>query len=99
MNNAWKLALGLVGCLIAIWVIAASNNKTYKVNYNTYRYCPVYNKLQYSKTRSCTVTIDGDRNVKVESKRIMYEVWDYELSNNRTFVADSISINVLQRVN
>lgn len=104
MNNVWKLALGLVGCLIAIWVITASDNKTYKVNYNTYKYCAEYNSLQYSRTRTCTVVIDGEpsapekRMVKVELERIMYEVWDYELSNNRTFVADSISINVMQRV-
>lgn len=105
MNNAWKLALGLVGCLIAIWVITASDNKTYKVNYTTFRYDATVDSLIESKTRTCVITIDGMnshsemRNSKYESENIMYEVWDYELSNNRTFVADSISINVLQRVN
>ena len=104
MNNAWKLALGLVGCLIAIWVITAGDNKTYRVNYSTYKYCAEYDSLQYSRTRTCTVVIDGmnsaseRRNAKFEMEQLMYEVWDYELSNNRTFVADSISINVMQRV-
>lgn len=104
MNNAWKLALGLVGCLIAIWVITASDNKTYKVNYTTYRYNAIVDSMEESKTRTCVVTIDGMnsastiRNSKFELEDLMYEVWDYELSNNRTFVADSISINVMQRV-
>ena len=105
MNNAWKLALGLVGCLIAIWVITASDNKTYKVNYTTYRYNWANDSLESFKTRTCVVTVDGKnspserRNVAQEREELMYEVWDSELSNNSTFVADSISINVLIRVN
>lgn len=104
MNNAWKLALGLVGCLIAIWVITASDNKTYKVNYTTYRYNFPGDSLVVDRSRTCVVTIDGKnspsakRNVAQEREELMYEVWDFELSNNRAFIADSISINVLVRV-
>ena len=105
MSNAWILALGLVGCLIAIWVITASDNKTYKVNYTTFRYDTETSTLEEGATRSCVVTIDGMnsaskvRNSKFELEDIMYEVWDYELSSNNVFVADSIDINVMIRVN
>lgn len=104
MNNMWRLALGLVGCLIAIWVITASDNKTYKVNYTTYKYNLNTDSLETCKTRTCVVTIDGmnsasaKRNTAFEREELMYEVWDSELSNNSTLIADSISINVLVRV-
>ena len=103
MNNMWRLALGLVGCLIAIWVITASDNKTYKVNYTVYRYDFNADSMSAYKARTCTVTIDGTNSMsakrsKIEMQELMYEVWDSELSNNSTFVADSIDINVLQRV-
>ena len=103
MKNAWKLALGLVGCLIAIWVITASDNKTYVVNYTTYQYNNQTDELVRRQTKSCKVTIDGQNSIsgkrsKIENQDILFETWDYELSTS-SIIVDSIDINVIQRVN
>lgn len=97
MNNAWKLALGLVGCLIAIWVITASDNHTYVACYTTYLYGPEANSLLRGETKTCKVVVDSS-NGECSNEDILYEVWDYELSTS-TIIVDSIDINVVQRVN
>lgn len=96
MNNAWKLALGLVGCLIAIWVITASDNHTYVVCYTTYQYGPESDSLIEGETKTCKVVVDSSDDV-CSNADIVYEVWDYELSTS-TIIVDSIDINVVQRV-
>lgn len=98
MKNSWKLVLGAISCLIVMWVIAASNNQTYRANYSVYKYNAVSEQLEYSGARSCVVTIDGGKSVKRNNSHVMEELWDYELTNNSAFVADSISINVLIRI-
>ncbi len=102
MNNAWKLAIGLVGCLIAIWVIIASDDKTYVVNYTTFQYNPQTDELVKRQTKSCKVVIDGQNSMsgkmsKIESQDILFETWDYELSTS-SIIVDSIDINVITRV-
>ncbi len=104
MNKGLFGALVLVVLFVVSWLITASDNKTYKVNYTTYRYNLNADSLETCQTRTCVVTIDGVNSMsakmaKIEQRDLMYEVWDYELSNNRTLIADSISINVLVRVN
>ena len=102
MNNMWKLALGLIGCLIAIWVIVRSDNETYVVNYTTYHYNHKEDELVERQTKSCKVTIDGQNSIsgkmsKIESQDILFETWDYELSIS-SIIVDSIEVNVVQRV-
>ncbi len=97
MKNKWKLALGLVGCLIAIWVITASDNHKYVVCYTTYIYGPNTDSLVEGETKTCSIIVDSSDDV-CSNADILYEVWDYELSTS-TIIVDSIDINVIQRVN
>jgi len=98
----WKLALGLIGCLIAIWVIVRSDNETYVVNYTTYHYNHKEDTFAIGQTKSCKISVDrpnsesGRRSNRV-TQDILFETWDYELSTS-SIIVDSIEVSVVQRV-
>jgi len=103
MNKGLFGALVLVVLFVVSWLITASDNKTYVVNYTTFQYNPKTDELVERQTKSCKVTIDGmnsassKRNTKFESEEILFETWDYELSTS-SIIVDSIDINVITRV-
>jgi hypothetical protein len=102
MNKGLFGALVLVVLFVVSWLIAASDNKTYVVNYTTFQYNPQTDELVERQTKSCKVTIDGQNSIsgkrsKIESQDILFETWDYELSTS-SIIVDSIDINVIQRV-
>lgn len=101
-----KLKYWLIATVVAILIFTwcTSNNETYVVNYTAYKYDLLNGELLENDSKTCRITINGYKSKsavkegQIINDRIKYAVWDYELSNSRNIIADSIHINSIQKI-